>query len=485
MNALARINHVVVLMLENRSFDCLLGKLYPASAQFDGLTGNEFNLKADGSRETVWPLPGTDRAVMTMPDPDPGELWTDMNQQIFGTANLPDPPPPASMSGFVQNYQTQPKPRVPKNIMHYFTPDQVPVLSTLAKSFAVSDRWHAAAPCQTWPNRFFMHTATAGGYENNMPVHFPYEMPTIFQRFSDAGQSWKIYFEDIPQALTLSQLWRHLDRFAFLDAFKVDARTGKLPAYSFIEPRYFADLHLPNDMHPPHIVTLGERLVADVYNALRAGPGWTETLLIITFDEHGGCYDHVPPPKAVPPSARPSQPFNFDRYGVRIPTILVSPFIPAGTILRPPAAPMPGPMPGETTPFDHTSILKLLRNRFGLGAPLTDRDAAAPDPSDVLSLPQPTNLGPDHVTPLPHVALPADFAAAVTMPLNGMQQALVSLAHHLPDTSGVVTAQAAVDTHLTALAQARVPPIDPAQYDMVSATTLVRRKMAGLFANPT
>jgi phospholipase C len=337
MSGLGPIEHVVVLMLENRSFDCLLGKLYPKSPGFDGLDGSEFNRDRTGKLILVSNLPGTDPTAMSLPDPDPGELWTDINTQLFGNTAIAVPTPVPTMEGFVENYLAQatvaPGTYDANAIMHYFTPEQVPVISRLARQFAVCDRWFASAPCQTWPNRFFAHTGTANGYENNDPPHFPYEMETIFNRFEWVGMEdgWKIYYHDFAQTWALSKLWLLLDHFHFYEQFQSDARNGSLPAYSFIEPRYYPHAtYLPNDQHPPHVVTLGEQLIAEVYNCLRNGPLWQKTLLIITYDEHGGCYDHVAPPPAKPPNETVSVPFNFDRYGVRVPAVLVSPYIQQG-----------------------------------------------------------------------------------------------------------------------------------------------------------
>lgn len=198
-------------------------------------------------------------------------------------------------------------------------PAQLPVLSQLAQKFAVCDHWFASAPCQTWPNRWFVHAATADGHENNDPPHFP-NVPTIFNRLEQAGiDSWKIYFHDIAQAHTVLQLFLLGSHFHSYRQFQADCQTGQLPAYSFIEPQYFADFgHPENDQHPPSVVTLGEQLIADVYNCLRASKVWRKTLLLITYDEHGGCYDHVAPSAAVPPQPPvPGQTFGFDRYGVR------------------------------------------------------------------------------------------------------------------------------------------------------------------------
>jgi phospholipase C len=483
MTSLNKIDHVVVLMLENRSFDNMLGQLYPASAAFNGLTGNETNPDANGNPVKVWNnSPDKSKATMTMPDPDPGELWLDINDQIYGTPDVPSPPPaPAPMSGFVDNYLAQeevaPGTYDAKTIMHYFMPDQVPVISTLAKQFAVCDSWYASAPCQTWPNRFFVHTGTANGYENNMPTHFPYEMTTIYNRCELAGTPWRIYFHDIAQSATLAKLLPLADHFHFFDTFEDDARTGNLPAYSFIEPRYFTFFRLPNDQHPPHDVTLGEQLIADTYNALRAGPKWTSTLLVVIYDEHGGCYDHASPPKATPPGTPATHPFNFDRYGVRVPAVLASPYIQQGTILRPPG----------TVPYDHTSVIATLRKRFpNLGPPLTDRDAVAPALDNVLTLANPDNLGPQKIEALPFSPTPAQLAQAQAMPVNNMQEALLHLAANLPNTAGAASGvdfQAIVANHLDQLRKFGPKPLPgAANLDHVAASAAyVREKLGDFF----
>jgi phospholipase C len=469
MGSLNQIEHVVVLMLENRSFDNLLGKLYPASSTFDGLTGNETN--PDGASGVgVWNKPGVDTTTMSIPTPDPGELWTDINSQLFGDGD-PLAPSPPGMSGFIKNYLAQATPGhafSAESIMHYFTPDQVPVISALAKQFAVCDRWFASAPCQTWPNRFFVHTGTANGYENNSPLHFPfpYPMTTIFNRLEAAGKSWGIYFHDIAQTKTLEKLLPLADHFHFFAKFRDDARVGSLPAYSFVEPRYFTLFtQLPNDQHPPHNATLGEQLIADVYNSLRSGPAWTSTLLVIIYDEHGGCYDHVPPPAALPPNKTRTAPFNFDRYGVRVPAVVVSPFVEAGTILR----------AAGSVPFDHTSVIATLRKRWPeIGAPLTDRDASAPDLD---------NLGPDHVDARVYTPTPTEVAFAQAMRLNGMQQALVNMAANLPNTVGS-DFLSAVNAHLQQL-RATGPQAVPAGVDtsrVATAAEFIKTQMANFFS---
>lgn len=450
------INHVVVLMLENRSFDCMLGMLYPASQSFDGLIGDEYNIwhKPGGLTQTVqvWKSPVLTPTDACIPDPDPGELFTDIAMQINGLAadGTPSPATPA-MGGFVDNYMRQPPPDPkvdpppdPPAVMHYFTPDQVPVISTLARAFAVSDRWHASAPCQTWPNRFFAHTGTANGYVNNAPTHFPYEMETVFNRMDSVGQSWRVYFHDIPQSATLAKLWdKALTHFRHFEAdFANDARAGTLPAYSFIEPRYFTDVVLgcmPNDQHPPHDVSHGEALIAAVYDAVRSGPAWPETLLVITYDEHGGCYDHVVPPAATPPGGQTPNGFNFDRFGVRVPAVIVSPWVKPGSVIRP---------AGEAR-FDHTSISATLRARFGY-APLTAREAAAPDLLSALNGDGTADcplFGPTaEATPTA-----AQLARSAARPPNQMQHALNVAAVQLP------TAGATIAAHIQRLADTPDP----------------------------
>jgi phospholipase C len=165
--------------------------------------------------------------------------------------------------------------------------------------------------------------------------------------------------------------------------FQTAAANGTLPSYTFLEPSWGAS---GNSQHPNYNVALGEQLIHDVYYALRNGPAWNQTLLIVTYDEHGGCYDHVPPPSgAVPPDNSVGEyDFDFTRFGPRVPTVLVSPLIPAGTVFR---------VPAGTMPFDHTSILKTIETLWNLPA-LTARDAAANDVGDVLTLTEPRTDDP-------------------------------------------------------------------------------------------
>lgn len=398
---MADIQHVVVLMLENRSFDSMLGKFNASSPNFNGLKGSESNSFGNMIYRVRNDLPGG--SAFTVPTPDPGESYSDITEQIYNDSNGRGVCQP-TMSGFAKNYATQPTSEGfhdPQAVMHFFTETQVPVLHQLAKAFAVSDQWFASAPCQTWPNRFFAHTGTCYGIVNNNQFFAagqePFRQPSIFRALENAGQPWRVYFHDFPQSLLLEDI---LDvaasHYHLFSQFLVDAEAGVLPAYSFIEPNYFANLFTgtpPNDQHPPHDVRYGEKLIADVYNAIRASSCWEKTLLIITYDEHGGCYDHAPPRAAVPPGDGKSAPdgFAFDTYGVRVPAVIVTPWILAGSVLA--------PLADGDYPFDHTSIIKTVRELFGIPEPLTDRDAAAPSLLPYLSLAAPFNDGPSAVKP--------------------------------------------------------------------------------------
>jgi phospholipase C len=458
-----KIDHVVVVSLENRSFDSMLGRLYPQSEGFDGLDGSESNPwhKPDGSVEEVrvWNSRALSPRAASIPSPDPGELFSDISEQIFGRGAAPGAP--ATMTGFVDNYATQPPQNGrthPRDVMHYFTPEQVPVLSHLAQAFGVCDRWHASAPCETWPNRYFMHAGTAGGHVNNERMHFPYyrrpvSMPTIFRRLERHGCSWRIYFHDLPQAATLTDLWTRIpSRFCLFEAeFERHAKSGRLAHYSFIEPRYFTSRRrqtVPNDQHPPHNMLYGEQLIAAVYNAVRGAPTWSRTLLIVTYDEHGGCFDHVPPPAAVSPGGHYPDGFRFDRYGVRVPAVIVSPYVPPGSVIRPP----PRPAGEPAYPFDHCSIQATLHRLFDLGPPLTRRVATAPDLVDALSLSAPENRGPERIEFEPALPSSAEVEMHHRLPRNRHQRTFRHPSLGLPANAARFTA------HIRGLGARAMPP---------------------------
>jgi phospholipase C len=393
-NRLSSVEHIVVLMLENRSFDHMLGLLYadsgnvsPADQPFDGLTGKESNPAKDGSSVTVFTIDSTTANRDRMPGADPGEGYQATNLQLFGSDAAPTPPV-ATNQGFVQNFaytlgwESQ-KPSwaplpgtVAADIMGIHTPAMLPVLSALAKGFAVCDQWFSSVPTETLPNRAFACAATSQGHMDDTTKTFT--SPSIFGLMSAHGLAWKIhgYTSSPLTRLTFADTTAaSASCFGLFKDFKKDAATGSLAAFTFLEPDWSP---AGNSQHPNYSLAAGEQLIHDVYDALRNGPKWAQTLLIITYDEHGGCYDHVPPPTTAVPPDRSVGEFGFDfkRFGVRVPAVLVSPLIPPGTVFRAPA---------NATPLDHTAILKTVQTRWTLPA-LTARDAAAVDIGAALTL---------------------------------------------------------------------------------------------------
>jgi phospholipase C len=413
-NQLSSINQIVVLMLENRSFDHMLGYLYagngnvsPSGQPFEGLTGSESNASSDGTAVSVFQIDATNANAYLMPGADPGEGYDATNSQLFGSVTAPTPPN-ATNSGFVTDYAYtlgwEAKdgwsivPGTTANgIMGVFTPQMLPVLSSLASGFAVCDYWFGSAPTETMPNRAFACAGTSQGHMDDKTTS--YTCPSIFGLLSNNNIEWAVYGYDTPPktrtdfADTINADDSHFGEFT---DFQTAAANGNLPAYTFLEPSWSAT---GNSQHPNYNVALGEQLIHDVYYALRNGPNWNQTLLIITYDEHGGCYDHVPPALgATPPDSSVGEyGFDFTRFGPRVPTVLVSPLIAAGTVFR---------VAAGATAFDHTSILKTIETRWNL-QPLTARDAVASDVGNVLTLAVPRTDDP-----LAGVVVPVSTAQA-------------------------------------------------------------------------
>jgi len=403
-NQLSRIQHIVVLMLENRSFDQMLGFLYtdqgnesPSGHPFEGLTGKESNPDSKGKSVPVFKIKATDKNAYFMPGADPGEGYAATNSELFGSIHAPTPPV-ATNKGFVKDFSytlgwESKNPgwakeilpgTVAENIMGMFTPEMLPVLSGLARGYAVCDHWYSSVPTETMPNRAFANAGTSQGHLDD--VTKSYTIPSIFGLLGQNNVSWAIYGYDA------EPLTRHNfpdtsnaddSHYGLFKDFQAAAASGKLPAYTFLEPSWEPT---GNSQHPVGDVALGEQLIHDVYYALYNGKAWNQTLLIVTYDEHGGCYDHVPPPSgAVPPDDTPGEfGFDFKRFGIRVPAVLVSPLIASGTVFR---------VPEGTMPIDHTSILRTIEKRWKL-PPLTKRDAAAPDLGNVLTLSAPRTDDP-------------------------------------------------------------------------------------------
>jgi phospholipase C len=433
MAGLNSIEHVVVLMLENRSLDHMLGYLYtdqnntsPAGQPFDGLTGAESNPDGNGGTVTVFPITPSTPNAYYMPGSDPGEGFKATNSQIFGTISPQSDATPTNQ-GFVTDYaytlgwegrENWPvaSGTTANAIMGCYSAEALPVLYALARGYAVCDRWFGSVPTETLPNRAFAICGTSQGHLDDHTRTF--SAPTIFTLLTRHGHDWRCYgYDALPLAKnTYTDITESpAANFGLFTDFTAAAAAGTLPEFTFIEPMWSS---VGNSQHPPYDVALGEQLIHDVYYALRKGPGWNRTLFILTYDEHGGCYDHVAPPSgATPPDDTAGEyGFDFTRFGPRVPTLLISPLIPAGTVFR--AA-------GGT--LDHTSILKTVQTRWGLPA-LTARDAAAPDVGAAITLTTPRTDDPLAGVTVP-VSTGTNPSANVPSHLQEIQADLISRAN--------------------------------------------------------
>jgi phospholipase C len=392
---LQNVNHIVVVMMENRSFDHMLGFLYqssknvsPLGQPFEGLTGKETNPDANGKPVQVLPIQPADPHPYQRPGANPGEGYLNTNSQLFSKQQAPSPITSASNNGFVTNFaytlswETKEDPgnvvpgTQPSAIMGMYTPQTLPILSKLATGYAVCDHWYGSAPTETFPNRAFVAMATSQGFVQDKSCK-TFTAPSIFTALSKKSASWSVYGYDAPPLTrgSVADITNAPEsQFGEFADFQAAAKSGKLANYIFLEPQWGSN---GNSQHPNYDVSKGEQFLHDVYYSLIGTPVWNQTLLIITYDEHGGCYDHVPPPEnaVAPDNSTGELNFDFKRFGLRVPTILISPLIQAGTVFR----------TNSSTPFDHTSILATVEARFGV-ASLTKRDAAAPNVAAVLTL---------------------------------------------------------------------------------------------------
>jgi phospholipase C len=457
------IEHVVVLALENRSFDHMLGFLPHPAADFEGLLrGGPYSNPGWTPSTTITATAQAKTVLPVCPDHshDAAMEQLGLNARPVGSRPTNDgfvtsyericqglaPPQFGGLLGpIIQWLQNRNPPKAPAPgrgplVMECQDPTHVPVISLLAAAFEVCTQWFCSVPGETWPNRNFMHAATSDG-ETDIDPRF-YTNKTIFEVIEAAGQDWHIYYDDTPQVWAFINLWgtpeRHAKWFEF-NAFAGHCRAGTLPAYSFIEPNHKPGFHtvdgslgLSNNQHPgnntigdnvydaapavtPGDFTRAESLIASVYESLRANMALFErTILLVTYDEHGGLYDHVPPPTGVPnPGSDPTllrkilrgiyhrktQVFDFSVLGPRVPTLVISPYMEAGRV--------------TTQVRDHASICSTLRALFAPdAAPLTPRDKWAPPFHLDLTLTSPRTDLPDLSTYVPATPTPAPTPTA-------------------------------------------------------------------------
>lgn len=379
------IKTIVLLVMENRSFDHFMGLMKKINPEIDGLTGTEDNPITPGDPKAPR-IKVSDMAEFV--DPDPGHEFEQIAEQIYGSmerVNLTT----ATMDGFVAQAESV-MPGLSKRVMSAFRPEVVPVTTALAMNFAVFDRWFSSVPSSTQPNRLFVHSTTSNGLLSNNEVILLKGMPqrTIYEDVDDAGLSFGVYYQQIPATLFFRNMrkLKYVKNFNTYDRFKSDAKSGKLPNLVVVEQRYFDVAGTPaNDDHPTHDISQGQKLIKEVYETLRVSPQWNQILFLITYDEHGGFYDHVPPPAHGVPSpdgVKGPAPhyFNFNRLGVRVPTIAVSPWIEKGTVEHRPQGPT------LTSEYEHSSIAATVRTLFSLPQPhLTAREAWAGNFAHIIS----------------------------------------------------------------------------------------------------
>lgn len=350
----AQIKHLIVLMMENRSFDHMLGWLKSPDYRIEGLSGNETNRDSTGEPVKI------NNAAQYSGDltADPSHDFEDVTEQIFGV-RAPGPTQAPDMSGFVRNYERfAGSLNKASRIMNCFDPSNLPILTTLAKRYAVCDHWFSSIPGPTLPNRVYVHAGTSRGRLDLSP-DFIGGFRTIYEVLWNNKVESALFYHDWSSTLSFDFLLKHQNQlFATFNRFVELCGQNRLPSYCFLEPRYNPQndggAFLPaNDQHPDHDVAAGEFLIKRVYQAIRSDNDlWQSSLLLIIYDEHGGIYDHVPPPETVSPDGIvcPSPYFDFKRLGVRVPAVIVSPYVQPGTIV--------------SDVFDHTSVIATAMKLF-------------------------------------------------------------------------------------------------------------------------
>lgn len=411
-STMPQISNIIFLMLENRSLDNLLGYLYGHSVQPTGYfpadpTGRWNGIPLGASQPAFdwshtlynYPIRPIDAAGMRARDQDPTMIpWYDPSEewlsrfdsgrgvlnQLFGDQNMVSEEPPAGtlprMRGFMQDYWTWASNGYSgQDILWMYHYALLPNFHTAAWLGATSDAWHASVPTQTNPNRAYSLVGTSLGRDANEDIsaveQFP--VPTIFNALTKNNKSCGFYFTDVwikdtgqsYTDYTFPQMRDSGTEIGHLETFYKRAANGTLPDFTYLEPKWgyafsgSIEPHQGTDMHPPMSVTPGDQFVAQVLRAVMRSPQWPHSLVVLTFDEHGGTYDHVPPPwGAKSPDDIPSaNGFKFNLFGVRVPTILFSPWAPMGSVFRAPAE--------SKYPFDHTSFIKTFLGWAGADIP--------------------------------------------------------------------------------------------------------------------
>jgi phospholipase C len=370
------IEHVIVLMLENRSFDHLLA--YSGIPALQGVDTSKTNPGKSGE-----PVPMSNDTPDRL-NFDPGHEFEDVDWQIYGM--LPGTAArPILMNGFADKDWPQ--------AMQCAKPTLIPVFTHLAANFLLCDNWFSSMPGPTWPNRFFVHAGSSGGLANSpsslrsigpvlwSKLGFTFENGTIFDALTKGGRTWRVYHGDhFPQVCAIdtmpSVFVASADKFRKVGEFAADAASGDMANYTFIEPDYsiLSSFRNGDSQHPSGTLSAGEQLIATVANAVMGSDKiWESSLLVILYDEHGGFYDQVPTPIGITPPGDtplnagkeenpPTPAFGFDRYGIRVPAVVVSPWVAPGV---------------SHVAYDHASLVRTVFRIFDLPGHLTARDGTA------------------------------------------------------------------------------------------------------------
>jgi phospholipase C len=407
----ANIRHFVILMLENRSFDHIFG----FRSGVNGLKGNESNLldptKPESDTNAAFVVSNAAPFAVSVGQ-GPGHSIAQTNTQLFNSKTGPSDGEAPQNNGFVHAYSGElfaDHIKTPTNaqlseVMESFPPARLPAINMLADNFCLCDNWYSEVPGPTQPNRLYLHAATSAGWAHNV-WSTQFDLVTIYENVQSAGLTWSTYEFDSNEVREFTRLTSQTQCFKAYEAFQGDVTAGTLPNYCFIAPRFFNSKDgsaQSNDEHAPQDIRYGDNLVADVYETLRSNDEvWNQSVLIVTYDEHGGFYDHVAPPAAVNPDginspapddkASFAPDFAFDRLGLRVPAVIVSPWVPKGIV--------------ESSQLQHTSILATAKEIFNLPNSLTKRDAAANTFTHVFSLPAARTDAPSKLDrpPLPQV----------------------------------------------------------------------------------
>jgi phospholipase C len=361
-----RIDHIVVMMQENRSFDSYFASFDPAGATPQS--------NPDPTNPSAAPITSFHNPQMCE-TADLAHGWLEVHQQLDG----------GKMDGFTKTNQDPTDPRGTRTMARYDERD-LPFYYALADKFGIGARYFASVPGPTYPNRYFLATGTAFGHiDNTFPPSGGWTQKTVFQELDAAHVTWKIYNAGVAvENLLFKYVHDHAAGHVVpMDDYYADAAAGRLPQVAFVEPAFIGTVDVENDEHPPSNPQRGQALSRQVVEALMKSPNWSSSAFFQTWDEHGGYADRIAPPAA--PKPDDIAPIGdaggavFDRYGVRVPVLVVSPWSKPGYV--------------STVVHDHTSILRTIEVRFGLPA-MTHRDAQAAPMTDFFDFSRPTYQQP-------------------------------------------------------------------------------------------